>query len=156
MAFALPVLAAVTAISGGLQAFGEYQEAQDEAQRLEFEAQVDNRNAKLARQSAASEANDERIENRRKLGQIRASYAANGVGGAGTSLDVLEDYTREGEFEAAKIRYNGEVRAIGLEDSAAQKSSAAKGTKSRAGFSLAVGLLGGGLSGANVMNRRTG
>lgn len=153
MALTTGALAAITIATTAFQAVGGFVQAQQQAADLDFQAQVDRRNARLTKAAAASDAEDERLENRRKLASIRASYAANGVGGAGTSLDVLEDAATEGNHDIAKIKYNGEVKAIGLLDSADQKSNAARGTRSRAGFSLATGLLGAGADGITELNR---
>lgn len=155
MAFAPLVVGGLVAAGGAAQAIGGFIQQHEDANTLEFESEVDRRNAKLTRQAARSDADDERLDTRRQLGKIRAAYAANGVGGAGTSLDVLEDYTAEGEFDVEKVLYNGEIKAMGLLDSADQKKTAAEGTRSRAGIGLAAGLLGAGAGGANAaLNRR--
>jgi hypothetical protein len=154
MAFAAAAIPIITAVSGAMAAVGTYVQAQERASADRFNADVADRNAMLSRRAAAIESEDKSREHRRTLGRIRANYGANGTGGAGTSLDVLEDATTEAQFDIDKIKYDGELQAIGLTDQAAQYRHSAAATSATAPLGLAAGLLSAGAGGTNDYLRR--
>lgn len=75
--------------------------------------------AKNADQTRVSTAQDEaafRIQMRKQLGDIRASYAASGVTMEGSPEDVMRESAANLETDALKIRREGNLRAEGYDD----------------------------------------
>lgn len=102
---------------------------QAQANASVYEAQVAQRNAKIARNQAETDQEDQRRENRRQLGAMRAAYGASGLELSGSPLDVLADTAIEQELDVARIGYRGELRAIGEKDKADLALAAASNAK---------------------------
>jgi len=126
---------------------GSIQQGQAAAASARANARIADRNAQIARSSAAQDAEAKDRENRLRLGAIAAGFGASGVSAAGTPIDVLEDSARQAEFDRQTIIHRGELRALGFEDSAALDRSRAKQAK-KAGFFKAGSAL---LSGASTL-----
>ncbi len=124
MAAALPaVMIAATAF----QAIGSLQAGQANAAVANFNAGVARQNAAAARQEAAADEIAQRKEGVLRLGAIRAAYGASGVvGNEGSPLDVLANSAATAELDALNIRYKGERRALGFEQTASLDSMRAK------------------------------
>ncbi len=130
-----------------VSAVGAIQQGQAAAASARANAQIAERNATVARASAAQDAEAKDRENRIRLGAIAAGYGASGVSLAGTPLDVLADSARQAELDRQTIVYKGELRALGFSDSAAMDRAQAKNAK-RAGYFKAGSAL---LSGASSL-----
>lgn len=115
----LLISAGASALSGAVSAVGAYQQGQSQAAAAEYNAQVSDRNAKLARSQSESESTDAARAQRRQMGTMRAAYGAAGVGLAGSPLDVIEDTALEQQTDIRRIGYAGELKAIGQEEKAA-------------------------------------
>ncbi|MCK5133513.1 MAG: hypothetical protein KAR40_15340 [Candidatus Sabulitectum sp.] len=129
-----PVLAIVgagAAIKGAkLQAQAANAQAQANIQAAEYKRKLAARNTGIAgqqRQAAVEGARaavaDKRLENRRQMAEIRASFGANGVDVAGSPLDILEDSALTLETDALREQhkaqvagYEGALRIMGLQD----------------------------------------
>jgi hypothetical protein len=105
------VAVAFAAASTVFSTMGALQAAGANAAAAEFNAQVHERNAKIARDQAAADAEDTARENRRKIGLIRAQYGASGLDMAGSPLDMLSDTIAEGELDVRRTIYKGAIRA---------------------------------------------
>jgi len=117
---------------GGLQAlqlggmalsgFGQFQAAQAadannsfNARLQELNARQAEANAKLSRLSAQEAADRSRDATRRRIGSIRAVQAKSGVVTTeGSPLLVQQEQASEGDYEASKILYQGELDAQGF------------------------------------------
>ena len=110
--------AAATVASGVVGAMGAMAQGKATADAANYSAAVADRNAKIARNQAAVEQDDQRRENVRQLGAIRAAYGGSGLEMAGSPLDVLEDTSIEQELDVARIGYRGELKALGENDKA--------------------------------------
>ncbi|RME94050.1 MAG: hypothetical protein D6773_19970 [Alphaproteobacteria bacterium] len=119
-------MAQVATIAGlALSAIGTVQsfaaarsQAKAQRQAAEFNAAVARRNAEVARSAARQDAAAQRRETIRRLGSIRASAAASGLGREGSVIDILEESAANAELDHQTILHKGELRAIGLLDSA--------------------------------------
>jgi len=129
----LEIIGALSAVasvaSGVVGAMGAQQQGAATAAAANYQAQVATRNATVARQQATAEADDQRRENRRQLGAIRAAYGGSGIEMAGSPLDVLEDTALEQELDVQRIGYRGELRAAGENDKATLSLMEAKNAK---------------------------
>lgn len=131
-----------TVVSG----VGAFSAAQSAAASAEFDADVAERNAALARNQASADADDSRRDARRRIGAIRAQMGSSGFSLTGSPLLVLEDQAAESELDAQRIEFGGEVRAIGQEDSAAASRAEASSFRS----SALIGAIGSGIGGLNA------
>jgi hypothetical protein len=105
---AMAAVSAVQAIQAGRAA----------KKQSEFNAAVADRNAGLARDQAAADADAQRRHSQRVLGGIRAGYGASGITMEGSPLDVLEFSAANAELDRQNILYKGELRAMGYDDTA--------------------------------------
>lgn len=119
MAAALPFIMVGMSVLGTMQGMQAAKKQGDaEAAAAKFNADASRRNAGIARQQASQDAEAKRRDNVQKLGSIRAGYGAAGVTLEGSPLDVLEASARNAELDVQTIKYKGELRAIGYEDTA--------------------------------------
>ena len=161
MAVALPfILVGLTALSTVMSMQGAKADAKAAAQAADYNAQINERNAAVTRQQTAHDIETQRRQDRRTRGKAVAAYGKSGITLEGSPLDVLEDMATEQELGIQTAKYNGELRAMGYEDTAAldrmsggqalargdrQASSILVGGLARgAGQAYGTGLLGGG------------
>jgi hypothetical protein len=130
--------AAASVASGVVGAMGAMQQGKAQSQAATYTAQVADRNAKIARQQADVEQEDQRRENMRQRGAIRAAYGGSGIEMAGSPLDVLEDTAMEQELDVERIGYRGTLRALGENDKANLARAEAENAKSAG----AIGAMG--------------
>ncbi len=123
-------------------AVGQFQATKAQAAGKKFEAQVAERNAKVARSQAQIDAEDARRDVRRRLATIRAAYGSKGFSLSGSPLDILEDQAAEGELSAQREAHAGELIAIGQTDKARAARVEAKALRSSALPGLIGGLAG--------------
>jgi hypothetical protein len=119
------------------------QSASATASAAAYNAAVQNRNAQITRAQASSEAQSSWLETRRKLASIRSQYGISGFQLEGSPLDVIEDSAVEGAFDVSKIRYSGELKAIGMQDEATLKKMESKSALSAGKMGVAAALIGG-------------
>jgi len=104
----------IAAAGAAIGAYGSlYQGAAGKAAG-EYNAELAARNAGLARSQASADMRDKERENRRYMGALRASFGASGLAFEGSALDLFEDQSAEAELAVRRIRYSGELRALGL------------------------------------------
>lgn len=149
MAFpaAIPyVIAAVTAV-------GAIQQAQAAKKAANYNAQLADENAKIARQQGDSHAAQIRRQSVLGLGDMRASFAANGVSLEGSALDVMADSAYQYELDKQNARYNAELKARGYSNEAqlqrARGESAMTAGYLKAGSSL-IGAAGNAYQGSSL------
>lgn len=134
---------ALSIIGGVVSAIGSLAAAGAQARAAEYNAQVQERNRLVELNQADQEAQDKIRENRRVKGQIRAKYGMSNLELAGSPLDVLYDTAIEQELDVQRIRYAGEIRAIGRKDEATLYRMEAKAARTAGAISAVSGLLGG-------------
>lgn len=149
MAF-LPVLAAVASVASGvIGAVGAIQSANAAKASANYNAQVQENNAKVAERNrimsldqSESEATAKNREVRRTLSTIRANYGKSGMDMAGSALDVLEDSALEGAQDVQMIRYQGDLRAQGYSDEAISQRNGATLSRMNAKSQSSAGIIG--------------
>lgn len=138
MAAALPFISiAFTAIS----AISQGQAAKNEAN---YNAQIAERNAGVARDQAAADADAQRRHATQVLGSARAAYGASGVTAEGSPLDVLTMSASNAELDRQNILYRGELKAMGYQDTARLDRSRAGAAAKNGYFGAASAVLTGG------------
>lgn len=119
MAVALPFIMIGMSVLGAMSsANAAKKQAANESAAAEYNAGIADRNAGIARDQAAQDAEAQRRTNTQKLGSIRAGYGASGVTMEGSPLDVLQMSAYNAELDVQNIKYKGELRALGYEDTA--------------------------------------
>ena len=114
------IFSAVGSIAQG-QAAARQAEAQAEASARQAEAQatISRQQADRERQVSEQQEQDFRTRQRRAAAAVRAAGGARGVDvGVGSPLLSAEDFIRETELQALRIREGGEVRSTRLEQQA--------------------------------------
>lgn len=84
----------------------------------DYNAQLNQRNASIARQNAAEQEQRFRRLSRKRMGELRSHFGASGFGLSGSAIDALADSAVQEELDALTIRYEGELKAQGLDASA--------------------------------------
>ena len=108
-----------------------------------FNAQVARNNAELARQQAQVQAQEIRKDTLRKIGTIRARQAAGGlVTTEGSPLLVQEEQALEGELEARRSLFEGNIEATNFLNLAATGSAQASASKQQSSSATTSGILG--------------
>lgn len=121
--------------------------AANEARSLKKQAQGLDRQAGLERASSQREAIEERRQSRLVQSRGLAVAAASG-GGADdpTVVNLIANLEGEGEYRALTSLYEGNERAIGMEDEARARRKEAKNIKTASYISAASTMLGAGSS----------
>lgn len=141
MAAAAPAfLAAATAMS----ALGSISQGDAGHAAGRYNQAIEMRNATIARQQAKSAADQQQADARKRIGAMRAGYAASGVTMDGSPLDALSSSAAEAELDRQNILYRGELAAIGAEDSAALYGMQARNARTQGYVGAASALLSGG------------
>lgn len=136
MAMALGILGGVVSAVGSLAS------ASAQANAAKFNAQVAKQNRVAVLEQTFTEVEDQRAKNRKMLGAMRAAYGANGLEMNGSPLDVVSDTTTEMEYDVAKTKYIGKMKAVGYANQAKLYEAEAKSAKTAGFIGAASGLLG--------------
>lgn len=72
---------------------------------------ISDENAKIVRSQTAENERRLRVQQRKRIGDIRAGYGASGLQIAGSPLAVLQESVANAELDALTVRYEGELRA---------------------------------------------
>lgn len=116
--------------------------SEQQAKAEEQQAQVLEKNAMMARSQASSAEDAQREHARKVIGQQLAATSESGGGLTGSNLDLLNDSLYESELDSMNIRYEGELKASGLNDQAAINRSHASSTRTGGYLSAAGRLVG--------------
>lgn len=137
MAIAIPLLAlAGTAIA----TYGAVKQGQAASQAADFQASQAKQNAVISTQQAGEDERAFRVFSRQQLGAISEGYGASGVSNEGSAQDVLESGAQQSELDALKIRYGGQLKAKGYQNTATL-SEAESRSASAGGYLSAAGTL---------------
>lgn len=129
-----------TVVSTAFSVVGSIREGQAAQAAGEFNAQLAERNATIARQRAGSAAERLRRQQRRDIGAATAGFLAGGVQLPGTPMDFLADLAAEQELEARLVEAGGAIEASGL--TAQARISRFEGESARtAGFLSGAGTI---------------
>ena len=129
-----------------MQAIGAIQQGNASQAAANRNAEMLDRNAGIEREQANQREESKRREARQVLGAQRAAFAQSGGGMGGSAADVMQQSSVNAELDALTLRYEGDLRARGMEAEAASERYAGKVAK-RQGYMQAVGSI---LSGAGM------
>lgn len=124
----------VGGIAGGVTgAVSNYQQGKSQQAMYNYQAQIDENNAKIAQKNAAEErqtgieeARLQRMKTLQAIGNQQTAMAANGMDVTqGTSLDIIEDTAAMGELDALQIEHNYEKKALQYEQASNNYSNQA-------------------------------
>lgn len=138
--------AAVPIMIGGslLGSYGAYQEGEAKGEAHDYNAQVARENAQLALEQGAEEERRVRVQGRKVVGEMRASYGASGVSStSGSAVDALADSAAMAEMDALTVRRNAEIKSYQFNQQAGMEDRAARASRTGGKISAASTLLGG-------------
>lgn len=115
---AIPVLAIMSLISYGMQAYGQFSEGQKSEEAEEYNAQIAEQEAELTREKSKLNEFRSRKQLKAFTGSQRAAFAGAGVQFTGTPLDVMQDTMANAELDIAINKFNSEQDARRFEDEA--------------------------------------
>lgn len=143
MAAVLPFIQVAGAI---VSAVGAIRQGQAAKAAANYNADIADQNAQVARDQTALAEQQQRRETLMRLGSVRAAQGhAGGDAGAGSVLDILGDVAAQSELERQQVVYEGELKARGYTNTANLDRLSGK-TAQRAGYLKAgTELLGGGV-----------
>lgn len=132
------VISAVGAISQGQAQAASYQ---TQANAAEYNAKIEEDNAKQAKLEASIEEEAFRRRYRQTRGTQIAAIAQAGIGFEGTGGDLIEQSDINAELDALNIRYEGEMRARQNLQQATLERYQASGARSNAKASKTAGYM---------------
>jgi hypothetical protein len=138
------VAIALMIVGTAVTAYGQYQAGQDKKAALDYNAQIEERNAQVRLEKAEYDANQKDKRTRAVIASQRVAFAAGGFTVAGTPLDTLRDTATQGEMDRMAIMYGGEMDAENSRNQATLNRMEGKAA-SKAGKFAAAGTV---LSGA--------
>jgi hypothetical protein len=124
---ALKVIGTVATIaSTAVSVTSSIQQSNNQQAMYNYQAKVNENNAKIAnenaaqeRQSGLEEARQQRIKTLQAIGSQQVAMAGNGIDiTSGTALDTIEDTAQYGELDALMTQYNAERTALNYEQQA--------------------------------------
>lgn len=138
------VLEGLVAASTAMGVAGANQQARAQSAAAEYQAQVAERNAKLAMQDSQRSAELERLGNLRQVDLFKARQSNSGVSTAsGSPFLARMQLSRDLESNARMIEYEGQKAAIGARDDAGAFRRSAKQYRTDGRLGAASALLDG-------------
>lgn len=143
---------AIAGVAGGMmQANSIMDDAFSQKAVNEYNAKIDEQNAKLTLLQAKEDERKARIYSRKVIGEAQANYGASGVTLEGSPADVLQESAAAAELDALSIRHAGYAKAIAYKQSALLERYAGNRAVSSARTKAATALLGGGVKAAGAL-----
>lgn len=134
---------AIAAVGTGVAIYSAVKQGEAAKAAGEENAKAAEDNAKQAKKQYLQEESAFRLQSRKQLGDMRASYAASGVELEGSPMDVLQESAERMEVDALKIREQGNYAETAyLRDAEISRSRGDRGQES--GYLSAAGALAGG------------
>ncbi len=155
MAAASTMIMVTMAAATAVTAYGQYQAGKAEQAALNYNAQVAERNAKIAEDKANYEADLQKQKVRRAIGSQRAIQLASGYLMEGSALDLQEDTVVQGELDRLAILYGGDIEAANFK-SEAELSRMRGSAAAAAGRTAAFGTVLGGVAQTGYTGRQMG
>ena len=141
MADPITAFAGVSMVGGMMSAVGAQAAGQSAAAAQEVNAEIAGRNARLARESAAYDAKIQDQQARMTIGSMQAAFGASGVELEGSPLDVLQFSATQASRDNQMIKYRGELKALGYEDTRRFSLMGADSARTAGAFRSATELL---------------
>lgn len=152
----------VGGIAGGIVGgVSNYQQGKSQQAMYNYQAQIDENNAKIAQKNAAEErqtgieeARLQRMKTLQAIGSQETAMAANGMDVTqGTSLDIIGDTAAMGELDALQIEHNYEKRALSYEQQAGNYSNQANLDRIAGKNAYNAGVMNAAQSGLNGLSK---
>lgn len=126
-----------------VKAIGAIQQGAAAESAANYNAAMMERDAVSERQLASEREAAKRRETTAILASQRAAFAQSGGGMGGSAADVMRQSGINAELDALTLRYEGDMRARGLESGAVSERYAGKQAKTQSYFNAAGTILGG-------------
>lgn len=151
MGFAIPALMIAGVAGAGISAYGQIAGGQAAAANANYQAQVANNNAVIARQNAQWEtqagdvrATNQGLKTRAQVGAIKVAQAASGVDvNTGSAAQVSNAADELGMLDALTIRSDTARKAYGYEVAATGEDAKANLLRTQADQAQTAGIIGG-------------
>jgi hypothetical protein len=135
MAFIVPFIPYIVGAVGALYA------AQQQSAALEYQAKVNEQNAKLTQQQTFAAEESRRRQMALAMGDIRSEAVASGFSpGGGSLLNLQAKSAAEMELDILTSRYRGELESLSLNNDAQMQRANAKSSRT-SGYLNAAGYL---------------
>ena len=92
-----------------IAAGGHFMEAEYAMKAANYNADINRKNADMAREKAAQDARQINVQGRKQLGEMRALYGSSGVTQEGSVYDVLQESARAVKADELNVKYKGEL-----------------------------------------------
>lgn len=112
---ALGVIGVIKLVATGVAIASTLQAARTAKAAGDYNAQLADQNAILAKRKAGEEERRFRVRSRKQLGAVRSAYAAAGVTLEGSPTDILDEMEYTVELDALTLRAGGEQSAAAFE-----------------------------------------
>lgn len=140
MAAAIPLMIGA---GTGMQVIGALQQGRAAQNAAQYNASMMDQAATVERQQASVREDAQRQQARLLLGEQRAAFAQSGGGMGGSAGDVMQQSAINAELDALTMRYEGELRARGLNAQAEGERYSGRTAKQNSYFSAAGSILSG-------------
>tara|TARA_S200000501_G_scaffold224852_1_gene210775 strand:+ start:565 stop:1044 length:480 start_codon:yes stop_codon:yes gene_type:complete len=139
------VAVAMMAVGTAVSAYGQYQAGKAQKRAYDYNAQIQEQNARIAQEQADYEARRQESRTRKMLAAQRVAYAGSGfTSNTGTALDTLRQTMSEGEMDKMAILYGGSVEAVNQRAQASLSRMQGKAAYKAGMYNAAGTLLAGG------------
>ena len=122
---------------------GTFMQMQAQAAAAEYNEKVAERNRRAVIGQTDAQLDDKRLSNKRVRSAMRAAFASNGFELAGSPMDVMSDTIFEQEYDVAKLKLQGQMKAEGYREQATLHGMEADAARTAGFIGLATGLLSG-------------
>ena len=103
--YAAAATAVITLIAAGVQAYGQYEQSQQQSKVYKYNARVAQNNAASARNAAAVDEYQIREKNKRIMATQKAGYAKQNLQlSMGSPLEIMAASARQAELDAQSAR----------------------------------------------------
>lgn len=126
-----------------VKAIGAIQQGSAAKAAGDYNASMLEQSAAVERQQTAAREDAKRRETRMVLGSQRAAFAQSGGGLGGSAADVMQQSAINAELDALTLRYEGDLRARGMQADATSERFAGKQAQRQGYFSAAGSILSG-------------
>lgn len=133
-------------VGGIISAVGAIAQANAQAAAAKYNQQVNERNAKIAMQQGAAQAESQQRQGAIALGKLRAAYGDAGLAFEGDALTVFQDSATQAELDVRRVRYNAQLRSQGYQDQAVLNKMEAKAATTAGILGAAGAIVGAGRS----------
>ena len=125
------------------KAVGQHYEGKAGRAAAEFNARVNDRNARATAANTREQVERERRMARRRLGNMRAAVGASGITLSGSALEAIGDNAAEMELDALTIQHEGKLKELGYRSDAESDRMRGRYLNRQGQLNAASTLLGG-------------